>query len=146
MNKAGEELLGVKRNDLFGKNDFDFFSAQEANFFIEKDREVLSHSKLLDIPEEQIETKSKGKRWLHTKKIPLMDSNGKPEYLLGISEDITDRLQIDKVKSDFITLASHQLRTPLTEIRWALSSLKKQRLGKDQKHVVESAHKAVLYH
>lgn len=31
-------------------------------------------------------------------------------------------LQFDKEKSDFITVTSHQLRTPLTEVRWALDS------------------------
>jgi PAS domain S-box-containing protein len=41
-----------------------------------------------DIQEEEINTKH-GKRWLHTKKIPIIE-NGRPAYLLGISEDITD--------------------------------------------------------
>lgn len=90
FNKAGEELLGYKREDLIGKNDYDFFPKEEADFFTKKDREVLKGGKLLDIPDEEIETRRKGMRYLHTKKIPLYDVNGNPEYLLGISEDITD--------------------------------------------------------
>jgi len=35
MNKAGEALLGVNRNDLIGKNDFDFFPEHQADFFIQ---------------------------------------------------------------------------------------------------------------
>ncbi|MFN8902758.1 MAG: hypothetical protein ACK5VV_11970, partial [Lysobacteraceae bacterium] len=34
---------------------------------------------------------ARGTRYLHTKKIPLLDSNGRPRYLLGISEDITEK-------------------------------------------------------
>ncbi len=45
---------------------------------------------VLDIPEEPIATKN-GQRWLHTRKVPLLDEAGRPRYLLGISEDITER-------------------------------------------------------
>lgn len=90
FNKAGEELLGQKSEDLLGKSDRDFFPKEQADFFINKDRAVLKEKKLLDIPEEPIKTPH-GERLLHTRKIPLYDKNGKPEYLLGISEDITER-------------------------------------------------------
>ena len=38
FNKAGEKLLGTKKEDLIGKNDYDFFPKKEADFFIRKDR------------------------------------------------------------------------------------------------------------
>ncbi len=90
FNKAGEELLGYLQEDLMGKNDYDFFPKQQADFFTQKDREVLNSHKRLDIVEEPITTK-RGTHWLHTKKIPVYNSDGKPRYLLGISEDITER-------------------------------------------------------
>ncbi len=91
FNRAGEELLGIPAKDMIGKNDFDFFPRQEADFFTKKDRDVLNEKKLVDIPEEPIHTKNKGLRYLHTKKIPIMDEHGHPLFLLGISEDITDQ-------------------------------------------------------
>ncbi len=90
FNKAGEELLGFKREDLIGKNDYDFFPKDQADFFINKDKEVIRKGMLLDIEEEKINT-ANGERLLHTKKIPLTDKGGKMRFLLGISEDITER-------------------------------------------------------
>ena len=68
FNKAGENLLGFKRKDLYGKNDYDFFPKEQAIWFINKDRNVLKSGKLLDIPDEKIDTLKQGQRILHTKK------------------------------------------------------------------------------
>ena len=92
FNRAGEELLGYARRDLLGKTDYDLFPEEEANFFTMKDREVLSSREILDIPEEAINTHHKGQRILSTKKIPILDDTGEPQYLLGVSEDITERV------------------------------------------------------
>jgi len=91
FNKAGEALLGHTRQELLGKSDYDFFPKDEADAFTGADRDVLKNCQVLDVPEEPILTKGKGLRSLHTKKIPILDENGQPLYLLGISEDITER-------------------------------------------------------
>ena len=98
FNKAGEDLIGVPREALLGKNDFDFFPREQAEFFTTRDREVLTGGVLLDIPAEPIQTKDQGLRWLHTKKLPLYDHTGRPRYLLGISEDITDQKQRQEIE------------------------------------------------
>lgn len=90
FNRAGEALLGASRDDLIGKNDYDFFPQNQADFFTSKDRAVLSGTTVLDIPEEQIATPS-GERTLHTRKIPIRGEDGAARFLLGISEDITER-------------------------------------------------------
>lgn len=95
FNKAGEDLLGYSREDLIGKSDYDVFPKAEADFFTETDRQVLKAGRLHDIPEESIQTRDKGQRILHTKKIPLLDADGTPQYLLGISEDITERKRLE---------------------------------------------------
>ncbi|TFG63441.1 MAG: PAS domain S-box protein [Nitrospirales bacterium] len=91
LNKAGEELVGYPRERMIGKTDYNFFPKPEADSFTTKDREVLAGKTLVDIPEEVIQTKSQGARYLRTKKIPILDDDGNPQYLLGISEDITEQ-------------------------------------------------------
>ncbi len=109
FNRAGEQLLGYPRDELLGKNDYDFFPKEEADFFTAKDREVLGKKGMVDIPEETISTRDGKERIVHTKKIPIVDSAGKPQYLLGISEDITERKQIEAVRTQLaaIVQSSH---------------------------------------
>ncbi len=95
FNKAGEQLLGYSRNALLGKTDHDFFPKQEADFFTTKDRQVLDAKEPVDIPEETIRTRNQDTLVLHTRKIPILDETGAPQYLLGISEDITERKQAE---------------------------------------------------
>ena len=108
FNRAGEELLGTERDALIGRNDFDFFPQEQAEFFTRKDREVLYRFGALDIPEEEIET-SQGTRILHTRKIALYNEAGDPEFLLGISEDITEGIHSQRALTEFKRTLDHAL-------------------------------------
>ncbi len=90
LNKAGEELLGYRREDLIGKSVYDLFPEQEAKFFDMKDRDVLESRQMVNIPEESVKTRH-GPRIVHTMKIPIVDARGEPRFLLGISRDITEQ-------------------------------------------------------
>jgi PAS domain S-box-containing protein len=90
VNRACEEVIGFSREELVGKSAHDIFPKEEADFLAAKDREVLATSQLVDVPEESLHTKNNGVRVLHVRKIPLLDANGTPQFLLGISQDITE--------------------------------------------------------
>lgn len=109
FNRAGEQLLGYSRKELIGKNDYCFFPREQADFFIQKDRDTLKNKVLLEITEEPINTLKKGPRILHTKKIPILDEAGNPIYLLGISEDITQRIMTEKQLEENMTAMENAL-------------------------------------
>ncbi len=90
LNRAGEKIMGFSKEEIIGKSDYDLFTKEQADEMVARDREVFKNKIVCEIAEERVQTKY-GVRLLHTKKIPLFDEDSKPQYLLGIAEDITDK-------------------------------------------------------
>ena len=137
LNAASEGFLGISRDQLIGKADYDVFPKEESDFFVAKDREVLASGGRLEIAEEPIHTAHQGVRLIHTKKVAVLDENGVPTHLLAISEDVTEQKELEKKIIDlntalqaraaeleaankslegFTSAASHDLRSPLSVI------------------------------
>ena len=101
MNSACEELFGLKASQLIGKTAGDMFPQDQADFYAQKDRAAFTSGVPQHIPSEPIDSYNKGRRILHTIKVPLYDERQQPEYLLCISSDITDRERAEaKLKHD----------------------------------------------
>lgn len=90
VNKAFEDFFGMSRQMVLGKTDFDLWKKEEAEFFRTIDMSVMNSGRIVDVPCESVTT-SFGERLCHTKKVPIFDSEGKPQYLVGLVEDITAR-------------------------------------------------------
>lgn len=67
----------------------------------------------------------------------VRDSDGKPEYFVSQIQDISEEKEIaqrmqelNELKNTFIRTVSHQLRTPLSSLRWNLDMLLSEEVGK----------------
>jgi PAS domain S-box-containing protein len=107
VNRAFENLLGYSRAEMLGKSSFELFRREDAHCFAATDRQTLREKTTLDIPEELWQTREKGLRTLHTRKVPILNADCEPEYLLGISEDITDRKKADTERAKLQEQLTH---------------------------------------
>lgn len=58
---------------------------------------------------------------------------GKVIGAVAVIRDATREFEVDRAKSDFVTLTSHQLRTPLTGIQWYVQDMLEGSTGKVSK-------------
>ena len=131
-----------------------------------KEDKDLSRSRILEL---ENKCKDGSTIWAEIKTSFLRDSDGQPIGIVGVSRDITQRKkaeqdlkqseerlksalskleqaykdlqELDKLKSDFISIVSHELRTPLTSIKNAASILLKARL---KNHHLDEKEKELL--
>ena len=81
---------------------------------------------------------------LEVSTIPIMREEEKLGTLI-ILHDITREKTIERMKTEFVSLAAHQLRTPLSAIKWTLRMLLDGDLGKiteEQKDFIEKTYKS----
>lgn len=72
--------------------------------------------------------------------VPIKEKGG-ILFFASIARDITRRKEIEKMKDEFISLASHQLRTPLAAMKWfgeMLLAGDAGKLKKEQKDIVQN--------
>lgn len=113
-NKKQEAITTIPRSRALGKTDYDMFSTESADYFREVDESVIRHNLPLDVPEEIVDTEKGGEIWLHTTKVPVTDAASGRKLVVGISEDITERVhgrrQMEKLNQN-LTLANAELKS-----------------------------------
>ncbi|MEI6123378.1 MAG: PAS domain S-box protein [Bacteroidota bacterium] len=95
MNYAGQNLVGLTADKIIGKTDLEIYPKEVAESFIKTDQTALKHKKMFVVPELTLPTKFNGQRLMRTKKVPILNAQGKPEFLLGIADDITEHKLIE---------------------------------------------------
>jgi diguanylate cyclase (GGDEF)-like protein/PAS domain S-box-containing protein len=90
VNRATEQTLGRSSKELVSPDSRKLGPADESDYYARMDRQVVDTGQLMEFPLEVLTPPDGRLRYLRTKKVPLFDDQGKPQFVLGISEDITD--------------------------------------------------------
>lgn len=91
-------------------------------------KDALSGVKPYDI-EFRIVTPKGNIKWVSTSAKVIRNSSGKPVRMLGATTDISQRKQLEHQKDEFMGIASHELKTPVTSLK-AYAQVLKSRFEK----------------
>jgi len=77
--------------------------------------------------------------WVESRTTFLRDAQGKAVGILGVVRDISERRQVTQMKADFAALTTHQLRTPLTGIKWMLELAADAAISEETRGYIQDA-------
>ena len=96
VNQAVADVFGTTKADMLGKSNSNFISDQALiDKFYQDEQEVIETQKEKIIPEVRIRDINGNTRWLQVVLRPLTSTDGKKQMVLGVSSDITDRIEME---------------------------------------------------
>ncbi len=91
LNRAGEEILGVSRQQIIGKTAVELYTKETADLVIAHDSKALWSEQMILTSDYPIITPGNGTRLVTARKIAIRGDDGKPQHLLTVLEDVTER-------------------------------------------------------
>jgi PAS domain S-box-containing protein len=145
INPAGAHALGYRPEDLIGRGAHATFHARQSNgtpFPIESCyvTEAIQRGTVTNA-EEDLYVRANGRELPVEVTATPMATDDEPEGTqhpvvrpgtpgaVVVFRDVTQRQEVDRLKSEFVSMVSHELRTPLTSIRGSLGLLAGGALG-----------------
>jgi PAS domain S-box-containing protein len=153
VNKVFEELLGWKKEEVLGRNVTEVIPHEYENgSFVPPEERPLARvlkgekipTSISALPSVYFPIRRDGTRFPVASVVTPITLGKTITGAVAVFRDITLERGIDKAKSEFVSLASHQLRTPTTSINWYSEMLLEGEVGilnKKQKEYCNEIHR-----
>ncbi|MES2436782.1 MAG: ATP-binding protein [Patescibacteria group bacterium] len=126
-NKAFFEMFEVKKSETYNKKIFDLGNGQWDIPPLKKLLlEILPKDSVFNDYEVTHHFEDIGTRTMMLNARRIVLEGHQTELILLAIEDVTEQRRIEKEKDDFIAMASHELKTPLTSIKMFIQLLQKR--------------------
>jgi PAS domain S-box-containing protein len=145
INPRAQKIFDLKTDEIINKKLNDLKENQEMKNLVE----ILLQSPDFDLINEsdssnfRKEIKNNKGLTIEVTTIPIFNE-GKKTTVLAVLHDITRERMIEAMKSEFVSIAAHQLRTPLSAIKWTMRMFLDGDLGKLNEGQFKLAEKAYL--
>jgi len=149
MNAAARKMLGLTTEDVAGKDLYDLITVEDEKGIASlRDKGlvsvVLKTGKAVVINSTSYVSKKKEKIPVAINITPIV-SRGKMIGTVNVFRDITEERALSSAKDEFISLASHQLQSPISAILWSMERLLGEHMGslnKEQKEAMGDIYKS----
>ncbi|MCA9380887.1 PAS domain S-box protein, partial [Candidatus Dojkabacteria bacterium] len=128
-NKAVTTTTGFDRDEIIGKTPR-LWGGQMPPDFYKKFWDTIKIEKKMFKGEVTNRRKDGELYTAEVQAFPILDEAGNIKFFVGIERDITKAKEVDKLKSEFVSVASHQLRTPATGVKWYAELILEGKAGK----------------
>jgi diguanylate cyclase (GGDEF)-like protein/PAS domain S-box-containing protein len=91
LNRAAERFLGIDRDKMLGKRAIEIVPQPSAEQIEAEDRKLVEIGKILYLDEHTVATPGNGTRIITSTRLPVNGADGKPQYLISVIRDLTDR-------------------------------------------------------
>ena len=123
-NGALEKMSGYTSKEVFGRSIEELFISPDTDReIVNKINEIFHTGESLQTDNFKLNRKHGEALEVDLSVFPIQNNTGHPEFMVALMQDITQRKAIDRAKTEFVSLASHQLRTPLSTIKWYIEML-----------------------
>jgi len=139
LNERAEKILNIKREEVTAKKISDI----EAGEMKILNQLLVQGGGTLD--KKEMTTKGPPERVVEVSTAPVISADGKNMGGLIILHDVTREKTIERMKSEFVSIAAHQLRTPLSAIKWTLRLVLDRDIGPisdEQEQILEKGYKS----
>ncbi len=116
-NKAAERITGYSRGEIIGSRP-SLWGGQMPKEFYEKMWKTIKTDRKVFLGQLRNRRKSGEIYDVDMQISPIIDGAGDIKFFVAIERDITEQKKLEDARTNFISVASHQLRTPLTSIKW----------------------------
>lgn len=122
VNSALSRVLGFRREELLGHMPTDFVRPEDLAAMQDFFRDLRAGRERGSV---RFRVRSGDGRevWLESRGARLQSEGGRVEEVVIVSRDVSDQLELERLKALFLSTASHELRTPLASIRASLEML-----------------------
>jgi PAS domain S-box-containing protein len=138
VSEAKARRSAVRWEEMIGKTDFDFLPLEEARQCRDDEIFIMETGASIVDKEEELTRVDGSKSWISVSKFPWKDVSGETIGVIGISRNISERKKLEKNILQMLSIATHDMRSPIVSIASIIKLLARGRFGEVSESVKQT--------